>query len=41
MSQHGFLAPLAGSAVFNTLAFGSLILFARRYGASKHPSATA
>jgi hypothetical protein len=41
MSRHGFVAPLAGSAVLNTLAFGSLIILARRFGARKHPSAAA
>ena len=41
MSRHGFFAPLAGSAIFNTLAFGSLALFARRRGAHKHPHAEA
>ena len=39
MSRHGYLAPLAASAVFNTMAFGSLVLWARRYGARKHPGA--
>jgi len=41
MSRHGFFAPLAGSAIFNTLAFGSLVVFARRWGAHKHPHAEA
>ena len=41
MPRHGFFAPLAGSAIFNTMAFGSLILFARRYGTPKHPHAEA
>ena len=41
MSRHGFFAPVAGSAMFNTLAFGSLVVFARRWGAHKHPHAEA
>lgn len=41
MSRHGYFAPLAASAAFNTAAFGSLFLWARRYGARKHPGAAA
>ena len=40
MSRHGFIAPLAGSALFNTMAFGALVVWARQYGAHKHPHTT-